>query len=117
MIGQMLGTKYRIEKKLGSGSFGDVYRALHTQLEKAVAIKILSGGGEHATRREAFLRESRTMAKLTHPNVATVFDVGEHEGHPYIVMEFVEGLSLSERLEESELDLLTVLAIAIQVGG
>ena len=84
---------------IGSGGMGDVYRARDTSLDRPVAIKVLrhvEGGGGELRRR--FAREGRAAARITHPNVVVIHDVGEHDGHAFIVMELMEGGSVGERL-------------------
>ena len=100
MIGQTLG-HYRIESQLGAGGMGVVYRAHDTRLERTVAIKLvgdrLSGD---PTARERLLREARTASALNHPHICTIYEVGEADGHVYIVMEHVEGRPLSALLSD-----------------
>lgn len=90
----------RILGRLGSGGMGSVYRAVHTNLGRTLALKILpadlASNPEFVLR---FLREGRSVAKLTHPNVVTVYDAGEQDGVYYLSMELVEGASLGEMLE------------------
>ena len=96
-VGQSIG-RYRIDLKLGEGGMGSVFRARDEQLGRQVAIKVVSagspateGGGQANAR---LLREARAAAALEHPNAVAIHDVGEHEGSPYIVMEYVEGATL-----------------------
>jgi TolB-like protein len=91
--------RYRIEQKLGAGGMGIVYRAVDTQLQRTVALKVL----HRAPRDEdgdaaALLREARAASALSHPNIATVYEVAEHEGHSCIVMEYLEGAALLESI-------------------
>ena len=96
MIGQTLG-HYRIEAKLGEGGMGAVYRAQDTLLKRTVAIKV---PGERwqadAAARARLLEEARAASALNHPNICTIHEVGEAEGRTYIVMEYVEGRTLSK---------------------
>src|SRR5437879_2448744 len=90
--------RYRLERPLGHGGMASVYLARDTELDRLVALKLLAenlAGDEELRRR--FLREARLAARLSHPNVVSVFDAGEDAGRPYIVMELVEGDSLAER--------------------
>jgi serine/threonine protein kinase len=80
---------YRILDKLGEGGMGRVFRAVDTRLGRTVAVKVVNAA---FTRR--FEREARAIAALTHPHICTLHDVGEHEGAPFLVMEFVEGKPL-----------------------
>lgn len=90
--------RYRLVDKLGQGGMGVVYRAHDDELERNVAIKLLRpDGGGTGTR---LLREARSMARLSHPNIAAVYDVGTHDESVYIAMEFVDGPSLREWLSE-----------------
>lgn len=89
-----------IERKLGQGGMGAVYQARHLALEKYVAIKILPPEFSRESKNlERFLREARSAAKLEHPNIIPVFNVGEQEGHYFISMQFVSGQSLQSHIE------------------
>ncbi len=103
--------RYQLEQELGRGGMGVVYRAVDTLLNREVAVKILSGEvNEGGTRR--LLREAQSAARLNHPNIVSVYDVGEIQGQPFVVMELVEGESLythkSSNIEE-------VIQIALQI--
>jgi eukaryotic-like serine/threonine-protein kinase len=90
-----------IERELGRGGMGMVYKGHHTGLDVPVAVKTMSAAlAADASGRQRFLREARTAAKLDHPNIVRVLDVNEHEGTPYIVMEFVDGTDLSALLKK-----------------
>ncbi|OMH39185.1 serine/threonine-protein kinase [Motiliproteus sp. MSK22-1] len=95
--------RYRIEGELGSGAMADVYRAYDTEIHRVVAIKVLKEANrqddEYYSR---FLTEAKAAGILTHPHIVTVYDVGVFEDKPYIVMELVEGETLSKRLEKGE---------------
>src|SRR5215475_15364106 len=95
MIGQKFG-HYLIEQKLGEGGMGVVYRARDEKLQRDVALKFLEtlptgGSAGH----ERVLQEARAISALNHPNICTVYEVGETDGKPYIAMEFIEGRPLS----------------------
>ena len=114
--GTRLG-RYLIVETLGSGGMGVVYRARDEKLERAVAIKMLMPGvlpGEEARRH--FRREALALAKLNHPRIAAVYDVGEQDGADYIVMELVEGASLAAKLQAGPLPVKEATAIAQQVA-
>ena len=113
LVGQTLG-RYRIEEKLGEGGMGVVFKARDEKLRRTVALKVLSDGVVNdPDRRRRFLREARLAASLTHPNIATVHDVGEtDDGHIYIAMELVTGPSLRRRLESGALGASTAVRIA-----
>jgi serine/threonine protein kinase len=100
LISQRIGD-YLIEGRLGSGAMGTVYRARRMALDLPVAIKILSQQLDDPTFKRRFMHEARCAAAINHPNVVRVFDVGEHEGHPYLVAELVEGTSLGQLLARS----------------
>ena len=89
--------RYLIDERLGAGGMGVVYAALDTELDRRVALKLLRPdrrGRVHAGGRERLLQEARTLARLAHPNVVTVFDVGVHEGQVFVAMELIDGGSL-----------------------
>jgi serine/threonine protein kinase len=96
---EVLAARYRIEQPLGQGGMASVYLAHDDELDRPVALKILADNlvGD-ATFRNRFEREARLAARLSHPNVVRVFDVGESEGRPFIVMEYVEGDTLADEL-------------------
>jgi predicted ATPase/DNA-binding SARP family transcriptional activator len=89
--------RYRLLGELGRGGMGTVYRAHDTLLERDVAIKVLEGAALGGEGRARLLREARVVAQLSHPNIVTVFDVGESDGNPFIVMELVPGTTLYEQ--------------------
>ncbi len=91
---------YQIENVVGFGGMGVVYRARHLKLNRTVAIKMLLAGGYAGTQElDRFRREAESIAAICHPNIVQVFDAGECDGHPYFVMEYVEGGTLAERLD------------------
>jgi serine/threonine protein kinase len=113
---------YLVESPLGAGGMGEVYKARDTRLDRAVAIKVLSAdlAGDPQFR-ERFDREALAISQLTHPNICTLHDVGDHEGTAYLVMELLDGETLEARLarsgpEKPGLPIGEALAIAIQVG-
>jgi serine/threonine protein kinase len=92
--------KYEILSEIGQGSMGTVYKARDPVLERVVALKtILPGAVLDAEARERFLREARSVARLQHPNIITIFEMGEMEQVPFIAMEFLEGESLADAAE------------------
>ena len=108
---------YQIIKKLGAGGMGEVYLALDTKLDRKVAIKILQPNSlaeENLKRR--LLREAQAAAKLDHPNICAVYDVNEAKSLTYIVMQYIEGDTLAEKMERQTLELSTALAIAEQAA-
>jgi tetratricopeptide (TPR) repeat protein/predicted Ser/Thr protein kinase len=94
--------RYRVDRLLGSGGMGTVYKAFDPTLGRWVALKFLHRNDE--TQTERFLREARAQARISHPNVCQVHEVGEAEGRPYIAMQYVDGRSLGELCDELSLD-------------
>jgi tetratricopeptide (TPR) repeat protein/predicted Ser/Thr protein kinase len=91
--------RYRAEEKVGSGGFGDVYRATDPVLNRTVAIKVIrASGNEEANRVNDALGEARSASALNHPSIVTIYDVDEHHGEAFIVMEWVDGKTLREVL-------------------
>jgi hypothetical protein len=111
--------RYRIIGELGRGAMGAVYRAIDPLIEREVAIKTLLSdlpaelAGEV---RERFLREARSAGRLNHPNIVTIYDVGEHDGLAYIAMELLEGRSLQDLLRDGRPPFATIADIAAQVA-
>jgi len=93
-------SRYRILGSLGSGGMGTVYLAEDTRLGRRVAIKCLREGFDGESARKRFHREARAIASLHHPNIVNIFDFGEHQDAPYIVMEYVEGETLREMISQ-----------------
>lgn len=91
---------YRITSKIGAGGMGVVYRASDTRLDRDVAIKVLPADlANHPERLQRFEQEARSTSALNHPNILTVYDIGNHEGAPYIVAELREGHELRAEIE------------------
>src|SRR5262245_6965804 len=108
---------YEILTPLGAGGMGEVYRARDSRLGREVAIKILSPGlADNPTRRVRFEREAQAISRLSHPNICAVYDVGEQNGAAYLVMEYIEGESLEQRLRRGALPAGTALRLAIQIA-
>ena len=115
--GHKLG-RYTVIEPIGSGGMGQVYRALDQKLERVVAIKILSPGlvtGDEARRR--FRKEALALAKLSHPHIAAVYDVGEQDGVDYLVMECVPGQTLAARLKNGPLPIEDATLIVSEIAG
>jgi eukaryotic-like serine/threonine-protein kinase len=115
----LAGGRYRVERTLGHGGMAAVYLAHDAELERPVAIKVLA---EHLASDEAFrqrfLREARMAAKLSHPNVVHVYDQGDEDGRPFIVMEYVEGMTLGDELRgNGPLAPARVVDLGLQICG
>jgi serine/threonine-protein kinase len=108
--------KYDVEERVGEGAMGVVYRALDPVLKRTVAIKVMGEAfAQNADLRERFLREAQAAGSLQHPNVITIYDFGEVDGHLYIAMEFVEGQDVAELLAH-QVPLSTVAKLDIAIG-
>jgi serine/threonine-protein kinase len=90
--------RYRILSQLGRGAMGVVYRARDESLERDVALKVMAMGDAAAEGHERFLREARSVARLQHPNIVVIYELGEHEGAPFMAMELLEGLDLQRAI-------------------
>jgi serine/threonine protein kinase len=111
--------RYRVEDVLGRGGMASVYLARDAELERRVAVKVLADHlADQPDFRDRFLREARLAAQISHPNVVQVFDVGEEDGKPFIVMECVEGSTLADELKErGRLEPEEVVDLALQICG
>src|SRR6185503_8658151 len=101
---------YRILSKIGAGGMGEVYLAQDTKLDRKVALKILPA--ELAAKRERmdrFIREAKSAAALNHPNIATIHEIGESEGVNFIAMEFIDGVTLREKIHGERTELRKLL--------
>jgi serine/threonine-protein kinase len=116
---ELIAGRYRIEGLIGRGGMGAVYRARDTELDEVVALKVLSNElGTSADSIERFKREVKLARRVTHPNVARTFDIGEHAGTRFLTMEFIDGESLSDLMHaKGQLSLGRVLAIAGDICG
>jgi serine/threonine protein kinase len=118
-VAAIAGGRYRVERVLGQGGMAAVYLARDSELDRPVAIKVLAEhlAGDESFRRR-FLREARMAARLSHPNIVQVYDAGEDDGRPYIVMECVEGATLAEELKRvGKLDPAQTVDLALQACG
>jgi len=116
LSGKRLGP-YEILSAIGAGGMGEVYRAKDTRLDRIIAIKVLpSHLADRAELRERFDREARTIASLNHPHICTLYDVGRQDGIDYLVMEYLEGETLVERLKKGPLPIEQVLKYVIEIA-
>ena len=114
------GTKlgpYEILAPIGAGGMGEVYRARDTRLERTVAIKVLSSAlSSNTDLKQRFEREAKAISQLQHPHICTLHDIGHHDGTDFLVMEYLEGETLAERLRRGGLRPQELLKIAIQIA-
>jgi serine/threonine protein kinase len=114
--GQRLGP-YEVLSAIGAGGMGEVYRARDSRLERTVAIKVLPTHlADKPELRGRFEREARTIASLNHPHICTLYDIGHQDEIDYLVLEYLEGEALAERLKKGPLPLDQVLQYAIQIA-
>src|SRR6202163_415897 len=113
--GKTLGP-YEILAPIGAGGMGEVYRARDSRLHREVAIKVLPQSFATEAARERFQREARAASALNHPNICAVYDVGEAAGHPFLVMELLDGKPLREHIGSKPLDISIAVALSIQVA-
>ena len=114
------GTKlgpHEILAAIGSGGMGEVYKARDTRLDRTVAIKVLPTHlADRAELRERFEREAKTIASLNHPHICTLYDTGHQDGVDFLVMEYIEGETLAQRLQRGALPIQQVLQFAIEIA-
>src|SRR5690349_23686521 len=116
MIGLTIG-HYRVVQRLGAGGMGEVYLARDLQLDRDVALKLLPSGtiGDDSARRQ-FRQEAVALAKLNHPNIATVYEFNTHDGIDFIAMELIAGSTLLQKIEHGALPQAEVLQLGIQLA-
>jgi serine/threonine protein kinase len=108
--------RYEILGQLGRGGMGVVYKARDTALQRDVALKVLANAGLTGAAAERFRAEARAAARLHHPNIVQIYDIGEHEGSPYLALEYVSGGTLAEKLRHQALPPQDAAALLIQVA-
>src|SRR6516165_10041364 len=115
MIGEKLG-HYRLTAKIGEGGMGVVYRARDEELNRDVAVKVLAAGALEHLAKDHLLKEAQTASALNHPNICTIYQIGRVDDGFYLVMELVEGKSLSEIARSTKLTTEAVIRYGVQIA-
>lgn len=115
MVGATI-SHYRILQQIGSGGMGVVYKAEDDRLGRFVALKFLPDGAGHLHDLERFRREARAISALNHPNICTIYDIGEDHGHAFLAMEYLEGETLKEHIQGKPLPIEFLLELGIQIS-
>src|SRR5262245_53058157 len=107
---------YEIQSALGAGGMGEVYKAKDTRLDRTVALKVLPAHvASDRESRQRFEREAKAISQINHPHICTLYDIGEHEGQHFLVMELLDGHTLADHISGKPLSTEQFLELAIQI--